>query len=60
MTGVTFSLRKNFNGDYSIYSPQDLTKLTGNFRFLIIKEVMKSTAKNTKQGGSLKVSLLKK
>ena len=60
MNEVTFSLRKNFNGDYSVYSPQDLTKLTGSFRFLIIKEIMKSTAKNYKARGQPKSEFVKK
>lgn len=60
MTEVRFQLKQNFNREQYISSPQDLTKLTGNFRFLIIKEVMKSTAKNYKARGQPKSEFVKK
>ena len=59
MTEVTFQLKQNFNREQYVSSPQDLTKLTGSFRFLIIKEVMKSTAKNYKARGQPKSEFVK-
>ena len=60
MTEVKFQLKQNFNREQYVYSPQDLTKLTGSFRFLIIKEIMKSTAKNYKARGQPKSEFVKK